>query len=72
MGVKIVVREGELLGQALRRHKKLVWQNGIMYAYYRHRYRLKPCEERRRKRGNAKLNAIRAERRRRRELGLKP
>jgi ribosomal protein S21 len=71
MGVRIVAEEGELLGRALRRHKKLLVQHGILYAYYRHRHRLKPCEERRRKRGNAKINAYRAEHRRR-ELGLEP
>jgi len=70
MGIRIVIEECEHLSKALRRLKKLLSQEGIRYAEYRHQHRLKPCEERRRRRGNAKIKACRAAYLRRRELGL--
>ena len=72
MGVRIEVGEGEPIGKALRRFKQLVERAGIRYQWGRHRFRLKPCEERRHKRGNKKIRACQAARRKRRELGLEP
>jgi len=66
------IREDEPLSKQLRQFKRLLERAGVPHQLYRHRYRLKPCEERRRKRGNAKLSACRAEYRKRIELGLQP
>jgi ribosomal protein S21 len=72
MGVRIEVRDGETIGKALRRLKKLVSNAGITWELHRHKYRLKPCEERRRKRGIAKVRACIAARNIRWKLGIEP
>jgi small subunit ribosomal protein S21 len=72
MGVRVEVRKDETIGSALRRFKRLVDKAGIEWALYQHYYYRKPCEERRRKRGNAKRTACREGFRRRIVLGIKP
>jgi ribosomal protein S21 len=64
------IREVEPLSKQLRLFKKLLERSGAPWEVYKHRYRLKPCEERRRKLGNAKINARKAAYRKRRQLGI--
>jgi ribosomal protein S21 len=72
MGVRIEVGEGQPLGKVLREFKRMLEREGFRYQWYKHQYRLKPCEERRRERGNKKLHARRAALLKRLELGQEP
>jgi len=57
MGVRVEVGEGESLTSALRRFRKYVRSANVMYEYRWHVKFSKRCEERRRRKGNAKLCA---------------
>ena len=69
MGVKVVVREGDVR-EALRRFRKAIAREKPRYHRRRVEYYLKPSEKRRRKEGNSRLVARREEGRRRRTLGI--
>ena len=55
MGVRVEVGEGESLASALRRFRKYVGSANVLYEYRRHAAFTKRREERRRRKGNAKL-----------------
>jgi ribosomal protein S21 len=57
MGVRVEVGEGESLASALRRFRKYVRSANVMHDHHRHAEFSKRCEERRRRKGNAKLRA---------------
>ncbi len=57
MGIRVEVREGEPLTAALRRLSASVRSANVMYEYRWHAAFTKPCEERRRRAGNAKRRA---------------
>ena len=54
MGVRVEVGEGESLASALRRFRKYVRSANVMYEHRWHEEFTKRCEERRRRKGNAK------------------
>lgn len=47
MGVRVEVREGESLAEALRRFRKAVHHASVMYELGWHRWYIKPGEDRR-------------------------
>lgn len=71
MGVRVEIGDGERIGQALRRLKRLLVREGIFYRLWkRQQGYVKPGQVRRLKEGNAKIAACQAAYRRRRELGI--
>ena len=70
LGTKVYVAEGESLGKALRRLRKLLAQQLPRFHRRKGGIYLKPGEWRRRLKNNYKLNARRAEAIRRRAIGI--
>jgi ribosomal protein S21 len=60
MGVRIVLAEGESIGQALRKLRKLLERHGVSWEVGRRRYFVKPTQTRRAKRFGKRFKARRA------------
>jgi ribosomal protein S21 len=61
MGVRIVLAEGEAIGQAFQRFRRLLERHGISWELRRRKYYLKPCRIRRSKRFKKKFKARQAD-----------
>jgi len=57
MGVRIVLAEGESIGQAFRRLRKLLERLGVSWELRRRKYYLKPSQVRRAKRFRKRFKA---------------
>jgi ribosomal protein S21 len=57
MGVRIVLAEGEAIGQALKRFRKLLERHGVSWEMRRRRYFVKPAQARRAKRFRKRFKA---------------
>jgi small subunit ribosomal protein S21 len=60
MGVRIVLAEGESIGQALQRFRKLLERHGATWQLRRRRFYVKPTQTRRAKRFRKRFKARRA------------
>jgi ribosomal protein S21 len=69
MGVRVVVREGESVRDALRRLKKAVHHASVPHELHWHSYFISRGQDRRAAKGRAKRKARSAERHRQREGG---
>lgn len=60
MGVRIVLAQGESIGQALKRFRKLLERHGMSWELKRRKYFVKPSQVRRSKRFRKRFKARRA------------